>query len=61
LKKIAVDVVTVMAGNGDELISDIIFDWIFHKLNTNKLTPGLTKEQECEKKIWVLYCIEKVN
>lgn len=61
MKKICIEIITVLSVNGDAFVNDYIFNWIFSKLNVNKSTPGFSKEQECEKKLWSLLSIEKVN
>eukprot|EP00833_Pecoramyces_ruminatium_P007787 jgi/Orpsp1_1/1181819/evm.model.c7180000078755.1 len=60
LKKICIEIISVLSVNGDAFVNDYIFNWIFSKLNVNKSTPGFSKEQECEKKLWSLLSIEKI-
>jgi len=61
LKKICVEIISVLSNNGDTLINDFIFNWIFNILNINKPNSNLMKEQENDKKLWVLLSIEKVH
>ncbi|OUM63667.1 hypothetical protein PIROE2DRAFT_9740 [Piromyces sp. E2] len=59
LKKISIEIISVLSKNGDPLINDFIFNWIFNILNDNKPNSNLLKDQESEKKLWILLSIEK--
>ncbi|ORY80157.1 hypothetical protein LY90DRAFT_664604 [Neocallimastix californiae] len=60
LKKICIEIISTLSVKGDTYINDNIFNWIFSKLNGNKSNTSLSKEQECEKRLWSLLCIEKI-
>ncbi|KAG4095233.1 hypothetical protein H8356DRAFT_996929 [Neocallimastix lanati (nom. inval.)] len=60
LKKICIEIISTLSVNGDATINDFIFNWIFSNLAVNKSISGLSKEQECKKKLWNLLCIEKI-
>lgn len=60
MKKICIEIISTLSVNGDATINDFIFNWIFSNLAVNKSISGLSKEQECKKKLWNLLCIEKV-